>query len=50
MTRALVFAACIAAAIISVDIAFLREHFWARLAANLGIVLIAAAIYWRFFK
>jgi hypothetical protein len=38
-----------AAIIIGVDFAFFRNRFWERLAANIGMVLLFAAFYWRFF-
>ena len=38
------------AIIVGVDIAFFRSHFWARLIANVGIVLVFAAFYFRFLK
>lgn len=34
--------------VVSVDVLFFRHHFWARLAANVGIVLVFAAFYFRF--
>ena len=37
------------ALIVGVDIAFFRDHFWERLAANVGIVLVFGAFYFRFF-
>jgi hypothetical protein len=30
-------------------VAFFRNHFWERLAVNIGIVLVFAAFYFRFF-
>jgi hypothetical protein len=36
--------------IVSVDVLFFRDRFWARLLANIGIVLIFAAFYLRFLK
>jgi predicted cobalt transporter CbtA len=38
------------AVVVGVDILFFRHHFWARLMANVGIVLIFAAFYFRFLK
>jgi hypothetical protein len=46
-TRAVVIVSMIAA-IVGVDVVFFRHHFWARLAANVGIVLLFAAFYVRF--
>ncbi len=39
-----------AAIIVGVDLAFFRTRFWERLAANLGIVLVFLAFYFRFLK
>ena len=38
------------AVVIVVDVLFFRHHFWARLAVNVGIVLVFAAFYLRFLK
>ena len=35
-------------AIVAVDVLFLRDHFWARLAVNVGIVLAFGVFYFRF--
>jgi uncharacterized membrane protein len=35
--------------IVGVDVAFFKTHAWARLIANVGIVLLFAAFYLRFF-
>jgi hypothetical protein len=34
--------------VIVVDVLFFRGHFWARLAVNVGIVLVFVAFYFRF--
>jgi hypothetical protein len=39
-----------AAVIVGVDIAFFRHRFWERLIVNIGIVLVFAAFYFRFFR
>jgi len=39
-----------AALIICVDVVFFRSRFWERLAVNIGIVLVFAAFYLRFFR
>lgn len=39
-----------AATIVGLDIAFFRDRLWARLMANVGIVLIFAAFYLRFLR
>jgi hypothetical protein len=36
--------------IILVDVIFFKNHTMERLAANVGIVLLFGAFYWRFFK
>ncbi len=36
--------------VVGVDVAFFRHHFWQRLAANVGIVLLFGAFYPRFAK
>lgn len=38
------------AVIVVVDVLFFRGHTWARLAANVGIVLIFVAFYFRFLR
>ena len=37
-----------AAVIVGVDFGFFRNRFWERLAANVGIVLVFGAFYFRF--
>ena len=34
--------------IVGVDLAFFRNRFWERLAANIGLVLVFGAFYFRF--
>ena len=36
------------AVVVGVDVLFFRNHFWERLAVNLGIVLVFVAFYFRF--
>lgn len=36
------------AVVVGVDVAFFRHEFWQRLAANVGIVLLFGAFYFRF--
>jgi hypothetical protein len=36
------------AVVVGADVLFFRHHFWARLLANVGIVLLFAAFYLRF--
>jgi membrane protein implicated in regulation of membrane protease activity len=38
------------AVVVGVDILFFRHHFWERLIANVVIVLVFGAFYWRFLK
>jgi hypothetical protein len=38
------------AVIVGVDFAFFRNRFWERLIANIGIVLVFAALYFRFLR
>ena len=43
------YALLMASVIVGLDVVFFRHHFWARLMANIGVALIAAAFYLRFF-
>lgn len=36
--------------IVAIDLLFFKDRFWARLMANIGIVLVFAAFYLRFLK
>jgi hypothetical protein len=38
------------AVVVSVDLLFFRNLFWERLAANIGIILVFVAFYFRFQK
>ena len=38
------------AVVVGVDVLFFRHQFWERLAANVGIVLVFGAFYFRFLK
>jgi predicted cobalt transporter CbtA len=38
------------AVVVGVDVLFFRHHFWERLMANVGIVLVFGAFYLRFLK
>jgi hypothetical protein len=38
------------AVIVGVDVLLFRHQFWARLLVNVGIVLVFAALYWRFLR
>ena len=44
------YAVAMATVIVGVDLAFFRNHFWARLMANLGIVSVFGAFYLRFLR
>jgi hypothetical protein len=46
----LLYVVAMAAIIVGVDIVFFRNRFWERLTVNVGIVLVFAAFYWRFFR
>lgn len=53
MSRTATAALCVAAMVVlvvGVDVLFFRHHFWERLAANVGIVLIVVAFYFRFVR
>jgi hypothetical protein len=43
-----VYAVVMVAVVVAVDVAFFRGHVWERLAANVGIVLVFGAFYFRF--
>jgi hypothetical protein len=42
------YVAAMVAVIVGVDLAFFRDRFWERLMANIGIVLVFGAFYFRF--
>jgi hypothetical protein len=44
------FVLAMAAVVVGVDVLFFRNHFWQRLTANVGIVLVFAALYFRFLR
>ncbi len=46
---AVLFVVAMAAIIVGVDVLFFRNQFWPRLMANVGIVLVFAAFYLRFY-
>jgi uncharacterized membrane protein len=53
MTRKLpvvFYVAAMIAVVVSVDVLFFRNRFWERLMVNIGIILVFAAFYLRFFK
>jgi hypothetical protein len=45
---AVLYVIALVAVIVAVDVLFFRGHFWARLAANVGIVLVFVSFYFRF--
>jgi hypothetical protein len=47
---AVVYVLALIAVVVSVDVLFFRHQFRERLIANVGIVLVFAAFYWRFLK
>ena len=44
------FVVVMVAVVVGADLLFFRNHFWARLLSNIGIVLVFAAFYLRFLK
>ena len=49
-TLVVIYVLALIAAIVGVDLLFFRDQFWARLIANIGIVLVFAAFYLRFLR
>ena len=47
---AVLYVVAMAAIIVGVDFVFFRNRFWERLIVNIGIVLVFAAFYLRFFR
>lgn len=45
-----IYAVVMVVVVVVVDILFFRDHFWERLLANVGIVLVFGAFYLRFFR
>ncbi len=50
LATGLAYALVMVAVIIGVDVLFLRQHTWLRLAVNIAIVAVFAAIYLRFVR
>jgi hypothetical protein len=44
------YAVAMAGVVVAVDVLFFRGHIWERLAANVGIVLVFVAFYFRFVR
>ncbi len=49
-TTTVLYAVSMAAVIVAVDFLFFKNRFWERLMANIGIVLVFGAFYFRFLK
>jgi hypothetical protein len=49
-TFVVLYVAAMVALIVGLDVALLRNRFWERLLANVGIVLLFAAFYLRFLR
>ena len=47
---AVLYVLVLVAVVVGVDVLVFRHYFWQRLAANVGIVLVFAAFYFRFLK
>ncbi len=47
-TTVLLYLAAMVAVIVGIDLVFFRNRFWERLTVNVGIVLVFAAFYLRF--
>jgi hypothetical protein len=45
-----IFVAALVLVVVAVDVLFFRNHFWARLLVNVGIVMVFAAFFLRFLK
>lgn len=46
----LIYLVLMVATIVALDVLFFRNFFWARLIANVGVVLVFAAFYLRFVR
>jgi hypothetical protein len=49
-TAVVLYVLALVAVVVGVDVLFFRNHFWARLIVNVGVVLVFAAFYLRFLK
>jgi hypothetical protein len=49
-TPAVLYVVFLVAVIVAVDVLLFRGRFWERLAVNIGIVLVFAAVYFRFLR
>ena len=50
LPAAALYVLAMAAVVVVVDVVIFRNHFWQRLAANVGIVLVFVAFYFRFLR
>ncbi len=50
MLPKVVYVVLLTAVVVGVDLLFFKNQFWLRLVANIGIVLVLAAFYWRFLE
>jgi len=49
-THVVIFVLVLVAVIVGLDVLFLRERFWLRLIVNIGVVVVFAAVYFRFLR
>ena len=49
-TTSALYIVLLVATIVAVDVLFFKNLFWERLAANIGIVLVFSAFYFRFLR
>jgi hypothetical protein len=50
LTTTVLYVLLLAGVVVTVDVLFFKNEFWARLMVNIGIALIFAAFYFRFLK
>lgn len=50
MEKNVIFVLMMVVVIVAMDVLFFRNHFWERLVANIGVVLVAVAFYFSFLK
>lgn len=49
-TSAVLYVVLMAAVIVAIDVLFFKDRFWEQLTANVGIVLVFVAFYFRFLR
>jgi type IV secretory pathway VirB2 component (pilin) len=49
-TAVVLYVLALVVVVVGVDVLFFRNHFWARLMVNVGIVLVFGAFYLRFMR